>query len=223
MAKALVGRPRGENTENANRRRKQLMDAAIESISEHGLSATTLATVAKASGLSQGTTVFYFRSKESLLLETFRYRIEESRVFWMNALSSAGSDPMDQIMALVFATIDPRVMTPQNLIFWNSLWNEASRNFNLAEMSERFEAERLGVLLSLCEDAREQIPGPIWTPKTVAHALETMTEGIWARVYYSPNFISINDAKVALGALLSTIFPSRSEEIMKQASDSPDI
>lgn len=221
MTKARVGRPKGENTENANRRRKQLMEAAIESIVEHGFSATTLATVAKASGLSQGTTVFYFKSKDTLLAETFRYLMEVNRVVWTDAIASAGSDPIDRIMVLAFAMIDPQVMTRQNLILWNSFWSEASRNVSLAEMSERFDAERLGVQLSLCEDAKELISGTIWTPKTVAHTLESMTEGIWIRLFYSPDYMTVMDARMAMGTVLSSIFPSRTEDIMKRASDCP--
>ncbi len=222
MTKARVGRPKGENTENANRRRKQLMEAAIESIVEHGLSATTLATVAKSSGLSQGTAVFYFKSKESLLSETFRYRMEVFRAYWMEALSSAGPDPVDRIMAMAFVAIDPQTLTPQNLALWNSFWNEASSNASLARMSDQFETERLDTLLSLCENAREQISGTIWTPKTAAHTLEAMYEGIFIRLHYSPDFISVKDARIALGTVLSSILPSRTEEIMMRASDYPD-
>ncbi len=198
------------------------MDAAIESIVEHGFSATTLATVAKASGLSQGTAVFYFKTKESLLVETFRYRLEEYRDAWMDALSSAGSDPVDRIMALVFASLAPQLMERQNLIFWNSLWNEAARNVSLTEMSEQFDAERQDVQLSLCKEAKDLISGTIWTPKTVAHTLETMTDGIWSRLYYSPNYLTVRDARMAVGTVLSLIFPPRTEEIMKRASDCPD-
>ncbi len=222
MTKTRVGRPKGENTENANRRRKQLMDAAIESIVEHGLSATTLATVAKASGLSQGTAVFYFKSKDTLLVEAFRHRLEEYRTFWMDALSSAGPDPVDRIMALVFAALAPEYMERQNLTFWNSLWSEASRNVSLAEMSERFDAERQEVQMSLCKDAKDLLSGTVWTPKTVAHTLETMTDGMWSRLYYSPDYLTPKDARLAVGTVLSLIFPSRSKDIMKRASDFPD-
>ncbi|MEM7120393.1 MAG: TetR family transcriptional regulator [Pseudomonadota bacterium] len=221
MAKARVGRPRGENTENANRRRKQLMDAAIESIVEHGLSATTLATVAKASGLSQGTAVFYFKSKDSLLVETFRHRLEEYRTFWMETLDAAGPDPVDRITALVFAALAPHLMERQNLVFWNSLWNEASRNSDLAQMSARFDTERQAVQLSLCEDAKDLFEGTIWTPRTVAHTLETMTDGMWSRLYYSPDYMTPLDARMAVATVLSLIFPSRAGDIMKQASDFP--
>jgi len=218
-ARGRVGRPRGENTENANRRRKQLIDAAVESIVEHGLSATTLATVAKASGLSQGTAVFYFKSKESLLSEAFRYRLEEYRETWIEALSSAGSDPVDRIVALVFAVLDPRLLTTHNLALWNFFWTEASKNASLNDLSEQYDTERQEILLSLCADAHEYLSGAIWTPKTVAHILEMVIEGIWTRLYYSPDYISDEEARMAAGTLLSAIFPSRSEDIMRRATE----
>lgn len=222
MTKARVGRPRGENTENANRRRKQLMDAAIESIVEFGLPATTLAKVAKVSGLSQGTAVFYFKSKDTLLYETFRYRLNEFKVFWTEALASAEPDPVDRLLTMAFAMVDPRIMTPQNLKFWNAFWNEACTKESLAKISEDFENERLKTQADLCEDARDMITGANWTPATVAHTLEAVAEGLWVRLYYSPGYMSVMDARIVMGTVVATIFPTRSEEIMNLASNCPD-
>ena len=88
-------------------------------------------------------------------------------------------------------------------------------------MSERFDAERQEVQMSLCEDAEELLTGTSWTPKIVAHTLETMTDGIWSRLYYSPNYLTPRDARMAVGTVLSLIFPLRAEDIMKLASDCP--
>src|SRR3546814_18974745 len=52
-AKAAAARPRRERTENAAKRRRQLIEATIDSLVEHGLSATTLVTVYDGAGLSQ--------------------------------------------------------------------------------------------------------------------------------------------------------------------------
>jgi hypothetical protein len=154
-----------------------------------------------------------------MLNETFRYRLEEYRTTWMDALSAAGSDPVDRIVAVVFASLDPRLLTHQNLAFWNSFWPDASRNVNLNEVSEKYDAERQVVLESLCEDAKDLLANTIWTPRTLAHALETITDGIWSRLYYSPNYMSDKEASIAVGTLLSTVFPSRAEDIMKQANN----
>jgi TetR/AcrR family transcriptional repressor of bet genes len=213
-----VGRPKGENAKNANRRRRQLIDAAIKCVVEHGLSATTLASVAKESGLSQGTAIFYFKSKESLLNEAFRHRLEEYKQTWSDALSSAGPDPVDRIVAIIFALLDFRLLTPENLTLWNSFWTEAYRRASFHELSKQHDVNRQAILLSLCSQAKKHFSNTIWTPKTVAHALETMTEGAWSRLYYSPNYISVKEARVAAGTLLSAIFPSRSADIMRLAT-----
>ena len=84
---ARLGRPPGRSIENTARRRRQLIEAAIDSIVEHGFAATTLAKVSAAAGLSQGTAVFYFKTKESLLEETLRYHNETYRTVWQTALA----------------------------------------------------------------------------------------------------------------------------------------
>ncbi len=216
-AAGRVGRPKGENVENAKRRRKQLIDAAVESIVEHGLSATTLATVARASGMSQSAAVFYFKSKESLLYETFLFRLDEYRNAWMDALAAAGSDPVDKLVSVVLASLDPQLLTHQNLAFWNSFWPDAARNRNLNEVSERYDAERQEVQMSLCLEAEPFITGEVWTPTLVAHALEALTDGIWSRLHYSPDYMSAEDAVEVAATLLSAIFPSRAESIVKSA------
>ncbi len=67
----------------------------------------------------------------------------------MEALSSAGRDPVDRILALVFAAIDPKVLKRQNLTLWNSFWSEASLSEGLSELSDRYDAERQDIQISL--------------------------------------------------------------------------
>ncbi|MEO1190927.1 MAG: TetR family transcriptional regulator [Pseudomonadota bacterium] len=213
-----VGRPRGENVENTKRRRKQLIDAAIQSIVEHGLSSTTLATVARASGMSQSAAVFYFKSKETLLNEAFLYSLDEYRSAWQEALAAAGPDPVDRLVAMVFASLDPRLLTKQNLAFWNSFWPEASRNESLNAICERYDAEEQEVQLSLCRESEPFISGDAWTPTLAARAIEIMGDGIWSRLHYSPDYMSNEDSVEVAATLLSTIFPSRAADIAKRAS-----
>src|SRR3546814_1614245 len=96
-AKAAAGRPRRERTENAAKRRRQLIEATIDSIVEHGLSATTLAPVSDGAGLSQGVAVFYFQNKQALLAETLKYNYEEYNKVGRSALAEAPDHQVEQI------------------------------------------------------------------------------------------------------------------------------
>src|SRR3546814_8350666 len=113
-AKAAAGRPRRERTENAAKRRRQLIEATIDSIVEHGLSATTLATVSDGAGLSQGVAVFYFQNKQALLAETLKYHYEEYNKVWRSALAEAPDDPVEKILALVGADLDERIRSEEH-------------------------------------------------------------------------------------------------------------
>ena len=61
-------------------RKDQLIRATIRSIARHGLSLTTIATVAKEAGLSQGIINLHFKSKERLLEETLSHVVDEYRI-----------------------------------------------------------------------------------------------------------------------------------------------
>lgn len=217
MKPVRVGRPRGEDTENANLRRKQLIDAAVASIVEHGLSSTTLATVARASGLSQSTAVFYFKTKDALLSEAFRHWMQEYRNTWMDAAAAAGDDPVDRILAVAFASLDPKLISDTDLALWNSFWPEASRSESLQSICDQFEDERYKTMNTLFEQAGGELCGSAWTAKTAAQATETLLEGVWVQLYYSAAQLSYGEAVEIVGRLLSTIFPGRSDAIMKQA------
>ena len=99
---ALEKLPRNERTENAERRRRQLLDAARRSIIANGLAKTTLATVAGEAGLSQGVAVFYFKSKGGLLAETLRDLYQSYEDHWMRAMKRAGT-PAAKLAALIDA------------------------------------------------------------------------------------------------------------------------
>lgn len=219
MKKAPVGRPRGADQVNSSRRRKQLVDAAISSIVENGLSATTLATVAKASGLSQGTAVFYFKTKDRLLSEAFQHRMEEYSQRWNDAIASADEDPVRRIIAMAFHSVHPDIITRDNLAFWNEFWPEASRSESLNAVFKRAEAERQRTIKALFEEARPALAHIGWEPELAGQAVETVVEGIWARLHYSPGYLSHDGAISILEHTLASIFPDYRDAIARTARE----
>jgi phenylpropionate dioxygenase-like ring-hydroxylating dioxygenase large terminal subunit/AcrR family transcriptional regulator len=94
------------------RRRRELIEATITSISEHGLSGTTVAN-------------FYFRSKDALLVSTLKYVAEEFERRRREAVAAAGDDPVAQLEAIIENDFHPDVCNPRWHAVWLAFWGEA--------------------------------------------------------------------------------------------------
>ncbi len=106
-------------------RREQLIDAAITAIAEHGLSNVTLDKVARLAGLTAGMVNFHFQSKQDLLHETLRRIADEYQAACEAGVASAGGDPAAGLMALVTASFDRRIASPEKLAVWYAFWGES--------------------------------------------------------------------------------------------------
>lgn len=178
-------KPRKERKDNADRRRRQLLDATRRSIIEHGLAKTTLATVAAEAGLSQGVAVFYFKSKNGLLVETLRAHYQFYADTWRAALDTAGPDPRDRLMALIAADFSPEVCSPESLSLWFAFWGEQTFVPQYAAICREFDIDRSGAIREICgalmQDAEEQ------KVNQVAQWIDTLTDGFWQNLHLQPN------------------------------------
>ncbi|ESR24534.1 TetR family transcriptional regulator C-terminal domain-containing protein [Lutibaculum baratangense] len=214
-AGASEQRPRKERAENAAKRRQQIVDATISSIDRNGLAATTLATVAQAAGLSQGVAVFYFKNKQALLAETLRRVYQDYRATWQRAISEAGDDPLDRIVALVRADFDASVCNRRTLAVWHAFWGEASARPIFAEISKSFDDERAGCMRECCMAASADMAGG-WDPVVVGDSIDSLTDGFWHRIHLAGGVGF--DRETAFDMTLqfmASVFPGRREEILK--------
>lgn len=205
MTQTAAHTPRKERKENADRRRRQLLDAARRSILRHGLSKTTLATVSEEAGLSQGVAVFYFKSKGGLLTETLRDLYQGYETLWSDALDAAGSDPRARLDAIVAADFDERACGPDVLPLWFAFWGELHFQGQYDEVAEAFDARRVEATTALWRellpDSRPEEAGQM------AEWLETLTDGYWQRLHLAPGAFdrdaALRATKAALDLLLS--------------------
>ncbi|MGF1593070.1 MAG: TetR family transcriptional regulator C-terminal domain-containing protein [Kiloniellaceae bacterium] len=200
-------------------RRRQLIEATIDSVVEHGLSATTLATVSDGAGLSQGVAVFYFKNKQMLLAETLKYHYEEYNKVWRSALAAAPDDPVEKILAMVGADLDERICNSRHLALWNSFWGEAKARPVFAEICEAYDSEHTEVLLGLCKEAEDLIADSSWSAENLAEALDTMTDGMWIRMHVTPDAMDKAAGRRLVGRFLATLLPSRRAQIMKRMGE----
>jgi TetR/AcrR family transcriptional repressor of bet genes len=210
LAEAQHKRPRKERKENADRRRRQLLDAACRSILAHGLARTTLATVAAEAGLSQGVAVFYFKSKGGLLTETLRDLYQRYEDHWMAALERTGARPADRLEALVRADFHPDACGPMVLPLWYAFWGELRFQTQYDAVAEHFETRRRGTLMTLWQDLLAGTDSP--SPVQMAEWMETLTDGYWQRLHLAPGSLDRAEAAAAAWACLVRLVPDHLDD-----------
>ena len=73
----------GENVD----RRQQVLEAARAAIAEHGLSKVRMSHIAELSGMSAGHILYYFKTKDRILVETLRWSEAEYHQRWQEDLA----------------------------------------------------------------------------------------------------------------------------------------
>jgi TetR/AcrR family transcriptional repressor of bet genes len=196
---------RKERKANADRRRRQLLDAARSSILKHGLSKTTLATVADEAGLSQGVAVFYFKSKGGLLTETLRDLYQGYEEHWMRALDRAGDDASARLLALMDADFHADACGPDVLPLWFAFWGELRFQSRYDEVAKAFDDRRREALSDIWRallpdrDPAEADRLADWT--------DTLTDGYWQRLHVAPASMDVETARKTARDCIARLVP----------------
>ncbi|MBG0828794.1 TetR/AcrR family transcriptional regulator [Planomonospora sp. ID67723] len=114
------GQARGTVRRRLERPREQVLEAAMEAIAEYGPAEMTMAELARRVGTSGGHVLYYFGSKDRILLETLRWS-EEKHVPGRAALLAAGGSAMDRLPAFVELYLPEGAADPRWLL-WVHVW-----------------------------------------------------------------------------------------------------
>ena len=188
-------------------RRRQLIEAAIESIAKRGLSDTTMAHVSKTAGLSQGIVNLHFESKDNLLNETLNYVRTEYEENWRSALEKATDTPAQQLAALLRSDYNKKVADIKKLAVWFAFWGEAkSRPTYKKICQERVidYSQSLGDILErlIIEGDYTDINIP-----QMVQAIVAMADGLWLNILISSHDFKRQNAEAVMMQYLCQIFP----------------
>lgn len=112
--------------EAPEKRRADLVRAAIRCLSEGGMSAFKLERIAAEAGVSLGLLPHYFTGKDALLAEVYRAALYDDVMGKIAELEDrhAAGTPAERLCRIVDAIIDPGYLKPANLTVWLALWSE---------------------------------------------------------------------------------------------------
>lgn len=112
--------------EAPEKRRADLVQAAIRCLAEGGMAAFKMERIAAEAGVSLGLLPHYFKSKTELLTEVYRAALYDDvnrKIAELDNRDAAGS-AAERLCRVVDAIIDPDYLKPANLTVWLALWGE---------------------------------------------------------------------------------------------------
>ncbi len=124
-ASAGAAKPRFKR-EAPEKRRSDLIDAAIRCLSEGGMAAFKMERVAAEAGVSLGLVSHYFSSKDELLTEMYRRALYDdvNRMVEESDDAHSPGSAAQRLCRMVDNIIDPKYLKPATLTIWLTLWGE---------------------------------------------------------------------------------------------------
>ncbi|MER8401421.1 transcriptional regulator BetI [Mesorhizobium sp. M1348] len=188
-------------------RRNELIDAAILSLAEHGLSDTTLATIAQQAGVSPGLVNHYFDGKEELLEATLR-RLISDQVSEMRRLIPPNPTAMQKLEAFIDVSLRKEQLRPGSALAWRAFWSHIPGHPRLGALQRTINRRfRSNILHSL----RQLLPAD--EAEEVYLGLYALADGFWIRQFIDPESFTMDDArKVCRRYLQRAIDVSRAQK-----------
>jgi TetR/AcrR family transcriptional repressor of bet genes len=207
VGKAVMKSPARKRTAPKEERQQQLIQATIRSVASNGMSDTTMATVSREAGLSQGIINLHFQSKDRLLVETLRFLSEQYREAWEKAVSKAGDSPADKLAAMVATDFKAPVCDRNKLAVWFAFWGESKSRPTYRKICAMRDMEYRAEMLQTCRELIEQGDYKGIEAESVAASLSAMTSGLWLDMLTNPRSMSRDQAKQICMSYLATTFP----------------
>ncbi|HKR69346.1 MAG TPA: TetR/AcrR family transcriptional regulator [Streptosporangiaceae bacterium] len=140
----------------ADQRRGQMLQAALEVISERGFAETRIADIAERIGLSPALVIYYFKTKENLLTEAIRYY--EDRWYAdgkrrMDKLATA-AERIEEFVAMNLLP-DPEPDPESAWRLWLDFWAQAARNQDVANVRQEFDVRWRELVVSVVMAGQE--------------------------------------------------------------------
>ena len=197
------------------RRRQQLIDATIKSISKKGLGSLTLADVANEAGLSQGIVNLHFNSKDNLLNETLRFLAEDYDAQFMRTHEKSSRGAAETLLALMEMDLTPAVCDRKKLAVWFAFWGEVKTVPTYQKICAAYNAKYIDIMRELCEHIVAEGNYRDVDPQTVTDALSSLTDGLWLSCLINPKSFDRVAALRSVTNYLRAVFPdhyNRQEE-----------
>jgi betaine-aldehyde dehydrogenase len=154
-------------------RRRQLIEATVETMAMEGFAATTLAAIGQKAGVSPGLIAHYFEDKDGLLEATLRALAARLAVGLSKRLGAART-PRERVQAVIDTTLAPEEFDARTCSVWLAFWGQVIHSQRLKRVQRVYQ----GRLLSNLRHGLKRIVAAD-DAERIAHAVGAMIDGLW--------------------------------------------
>lgn len=109
-------------------RQSQIIKAAYQVASSHGLDGLTVRRVAARARVSTGLVLFHFRTKEQLILGLLDYLLETTTILHVGEEIAAIASPFERLLALLTQEMNRLSSEPRRILLFFDFWARGIRH-----------------------------------------------------------------------------------------------
>lgn len=184
-----------------------ILEATIDVIARHGLSATTIQQVAEAAKVAPGTVILHFKTKEGLLeaiLEAVAAEFEAARDALIKETSN---DPVRYLLRLMEITLDRKISSPKRIAVWYAFWGEAGARKVYMKRVGHVDRDHDSHIIDMCRLLTESGDYPHIDPVAAAMAYSGLLEWHWLELLVSKSNFDFDLARKRIRGYLTSVFP----------------
>ena len=169
---------RGKRAGIGAARRRDLIRGTIASIARLGYHDSTVQTICDEAGLSRGLIGHYFKGKDDLLLEAFRYLVRQLRQEARRATNAVGADPLKRLLAVVDITFQKPIMGRDEAAVWLAFWGVVYWHPELRKVHLKVWRAYRRFVSDLLESAARERGIPL-DARMAGWAFSQLIDGLW--------------------------------------------
>jgi TetR/AcrR family transcriptional repressor of bet genes len=171
-----------------DKRKAQLIAAALDSIAKRGLVETTITHIAKGANMSRGIINFYFDSKEIMMREALKSLIDDYQAAWRHAQSSLKDDDAHaRILALIDVHFSKKLCQAKRLNVMSAFWGHAASQ---VAYRTQLEAADVAIERAFTEMLAHYEQTSLEDATHHARQLHALIRGLWLSFMLNPQHMS---------------------------------
>lgn len=169
-------------------RRQDLIQAAYQTLLEHGYGGMTVARISRTAGMSPGIVNYYFDGKDQLLISVVRYALKAILGTVVERLREA-TTPRERISAVIAGNFNPDAFNRRMAQAWVSFYAAIPANPEIARLQELvYRRLRSNLMDSLRHLTGEE------NAEAIARGVAVMIDGLWVECSMDSQALSSEEA-----------------------------